>query len=69
MIECIASRNESWFHRLRGVAGWRRVAGTALEATGEERERVWKIVSDDGAYLGYEKMAYPRVIPVFVLSA
>lgn len=40
----------------------------AREAQGAEREHVWKIVTQDGGYLGYEKMAYPRVIPVFVLE-
>lgn len=48
--------------------GWRRIPVSAREATGVERERAWKIVTDDGAYLGYAKMAHPRVIPVFVLA-
>jgi deazaflavin-dependent oxidoreductase (nitroreductase family) len=48
--------------------GWRRISGTASEAKGDERERAWKIVTDDGAYVGYQKMASPRVIPVFALS-
>ena len=34
---------------------------------GAERDQVWKIVTQDGGYLGYEKLAAPRVIPVFVL--
>jgi deazaflavin-dependent oxidoreductase (nitroreductase family) len=40
----------------------------AAEPSGEERERVWRIVTDDGAYVGYQKMARPRVIPVFALA-
>jgi hypothetical protein len=35
---------------------------------GAERDHVWKIVNRDGGYLGYEKMAAPRVIPVFVIE-
>ena len=46
----------------------RRLPVTAIEATGAERERVWKIVTDDGAYLLSEMVAHPRTIPVFVLS-
>ena len=38
------------------------------EARGEERERLWKIVTRDGAYLHYEKLAAPRVIPLMVLT-
>lgn len=45
----------------------RNMAATADEAVGDERDRVWGIVTADGAYLGYQKMAAPRVIPVFVL--
>ncbi len=46
----------------------RNMAATADEAVGEERDRVWGIVTQDGAYLGYQKMAAPRVIPVFALA-
>ena len=48
--------------------GWRTRPATAREAQGEERERVWALVTDDGAYVGYAKMAAPRVIPVFVVT-
>ena len=48
--------------------GWSRISVAAREASGEERDRVWGIVTADGAYLGYQKMAAPRMIPVFVLS-
>ncbi|MBW2388718.1 MAG: nitroreductase family deazaflavin-dependent oxidoreductase [Deltaproteobacteria bacterium] len=44
-------------------------ASVAHEAMGDERDHVWKVVTENGAYLGYEKMAAPRVIPVFVLVA
>ena len=47
--------------------GRRRVPVTAYEAANEERSRVWNIVTDDGAYLAYERTAHPRVIPVFAL--
>ncbi len=49
--------------------GRRRIPATAREAAGDERERVWGIVSEGGAYVGYQKAAHPRVIPVFVLDA
>jgi deazaflavin-dependent oxidoreductase (nitroreductase family) len=49
--------------------GWRAIEASAHEAAGEERALVWSIVTTDGAYVGYEKMAAPRVIPVFVLAA
>ncbi len=48
--------------------GWRRLPVLAREASGEERERLWKLVTDDGAYVGYQRMAAPRVIPVVALS-
>lgn len=47
--------------------GWRSRASIAHQAMGVERDHVWKLVTEDGAYLGYEKMAAPRVIPVFVI--
>jgi deazaflavin-dependent oxidoreductase (nitroreductase family) len=48
--------------------GWQSRATASHEAQGSERDQVWKIVTQDGGYLGYEKMAAPRVIPVFVLE-
>jgi deazaflavin-dependent oxidoreductase (nitroreductase family) len=48
---------------------WRTQPSIAREAMGAERDHVWKIVTQDGGYLGYEKMAAPRVIPVFVIEA
>ena len=47
--------------------GRQSVPVTAREPRGDERERVWGIVSEDGAYVGYQKAAHPRVIPVFQL--
>ncbi len=47
---------------------WRQFSVAVHEASGGERDRVWAIVTADGAYLGYEKMAAPRVIPEFILS-
>lgn len=35
-------------------------------AQGEERERLWKEITSDGAYLGYAKKAYPRILPLVV---
>jgi len=35
-------------------------------AQGEERERLWKEISADGAYLGYQKRARPRILPLVV---
>lgn len=67
-------RDAVWARNLRVHAdcririGWRNVEGVAREARDEERERVWGLVTADGAYVGYAKMAAPRVIPVFVLS-
>ena len=52
----------------RARVGWSGIDAEAREAQGDERDRIWGIVTDDGSYLGYEKMAFPRVIPVFVLS-
>jgi len=46
----------------------RDIPAVAQEPIGDERDRVWSIVTRDGAYLGYQKMAAPRVIPVFVLA-
>jgi deazaflavin-dependent oxidoreductase (nitroreductase family) len=40
----------------------------AIDTSGVERDRVWNIVSDDGAYSAYAKSAFPRVIPVFRLE-
>jgi deazaflavin-dependent oxidoreductase (nitroreductase family) len=48
--------------------GWRRFPATAAEVSGDERERVWKIVTGDGAYIGYATIAHPRIIPVFALT-
>ncbi len=48
-------------------AGWRWAECVAEEAQHEERQRTWGIVTADGSYLGYEKLAAPRIIPVFVL--
>jgi deazaflavin-dependent oxidoreductase (nitroreductase family) len=48
-------------------AGRRWVKAIAREAQGDERRRTWGIVTADGSYLGYEKLAAPRIIPVFVL--
>ena len=35
-------------------------------AQGEERERIWKEITSDGAYVGYAKKAYPRILPLVV---
>ena len=50
---------------------WLKVQGKWLfcrahVAQGEERERLWKSISADGAYVGYAKKAYPRIIPLVV---
>jgi deazaflavin-dependent oxidoreductase (nitroreductase family) len=37
-------------------------------ARAEEHQRLWKEISADGAYLHYEKLAHPRVIPLVVLE-
>jgi deazaflavin-dependent oxidoreductase (nitroreductase family) len=37
-------------------------------AQGEERDRLWRIITAEGAYRYYERMAHPRVIPVVVLE-
>ena len=52
--------------RLR--AGWRWQRVHAHEARGEERARLWKEITKDGAYLHYEKTAAPRIIPLMVLT-
>jgi deazaflavin-dependent oxidoreductase (nitroreductase family) len=49
--------------------GWRSMETSAHEASGAERDRVWGIVTAEGAYLGYQKLAGRRAIPVFVLAA
>jgi deazaflavin-dependent oxidoreductase (nitroreductase family) len=50
---------------------WLRVGGEQLAcdahiAKGEERERLWREISGDGAYMAYQESAYPRVLPVVV---
>lgn len=42
--------------------------GHARIAAGEEREAVWSEVTADGAYIGYQKMARPRQLPLVVLE-
>ena len=37
-------------------------------AQGEERERLWRGITAEGAYRYYERLAHPRVIPVVVLE-
>ena len=37
-------------------------------AEGEERERLWRAITAEGAYRYYEKQAHPRVIPVVVIA-
>lgn len=48
--------------------GWRRIPVRAEEAVGDARTRDWALVTDDGAYRGYQRAAAPRVIPVFSLT-
>lgn len=50
--------------RIRG----RRFACATELAAGEKRERLWEEVSQGGAYAHYAKTAFPREIPIFVLS-
>jgi deazaflavin-dependent oxidoreductase (nitroreductase family) len=52
--------------RVRARFRWRGVH--SHEARGEERSRLWKEITKDGAYLHYEKTAAPRVIPLMVLT-
>jgi len=35
-------------------------------AQGDERERIWQEITSDGAYVGYAKKAYPRILPLVV---
>ncbi len=37
-------------------------------AQGEERERLWSAITQEGAYRIYERAAHPRVIPVVVVT-
>ena len=37
-------------------------------AQGEERDRLWRAITAEGAYLYYERAARPRVIPIVVLA-
>jgi deazaflavin-dependent oxidoreductase (nitroreductase family) len=53
--------------RIRVRRRWRAVR--AHEARGEERERLWREITADGAYRSYEKLAAPRVIPLMVLTS
>ena len=56
------------------TSSWVRPKGGARQfcqahrARGAERELLWKVVSEGGAYLHYKKTAHPRVIPLFVLD-
>jgi deazaflavin-dependent oxidoreductase (nitroreductase family) len=46
--------------------GGQKVFCRAHVAQGEERQRLWKEITADGAYLAYEKSAHPRIIPLVV---
>jgi deazaflavin-dependent oxidoreductase (nitroreductase family) len=67
--DAIWAKNLRAHPRVEIQVGRRRIPVTAREAEGAERERVWEIVAGDGAYVGYQKMAHPRIIPVFVLES
>jgi len=64
-----------WVHNLRAHPEvwvrprdrrWR--FARAHVAQGDERRRLWAAITSAGAYLGYERAARPRVIPVVVVA-
>ena len=70
-----AERHPSWYHNLKAhpdveaeVDG-RRIPVSAHEATGSERDELWRLVNDNyEGYEVYQRRAGAREIPVMVLS-
>jgi deazaflavin-dependent oxidoreductase (nitroreductase family) len=71
-----AAHHPAWYHNLRAhpdveieVDG-ERIAVTAREAEGSEREALWQLVNDNyPGYDVYQQRAGARRIPVMILSA
>ena len=42
--------------------------GHARIAQGAEREAIWREITAEGAYLYYEKIAHPRIVPAVVIE-
>jgi deazaflavin-dependent oxidoreductase (nitroreductase family) len=70
-----AQKHPSWYHNLKAhpdveieVDG-QRLAVSAREAEGAERDELWRLVTDNyGGYDVYQQRAAKRRIPVMVLS-
>jgi deazaflavin-dependent oxidoreductase (nitroreductase family) len=70
------SRHPAWYHNLRAhpeatlVLPGRSGRYQAREATGEERERLWrKALAVNPGYATYQKRAGRRVIPVILMTS
>lgn len=69
------SKHPAWYHNIRANSRVTVTVGAttsgywAQEATGAERARLWQIaVGRYAGYAAYERRAYPRQIPVILLT-